>query len=690
MLGGVNRGAPSPWKHLAQRSDGPHSYLGPPYGASSPGSSMSRAVSTHRKRRSSLRAVVILSGVLSLVAPVGQSHQVAGAAGTDAAGTDPAGTDPELIDTISLSGTQPTALAVYETGNKLYVADDNGEDLIVIDGATRDVITTIDVGGSVFNVVVNETYGKVFVASSDNAFTTGINEGNGLISVIDAENDTLITQIDPAASVSPGNAGDYGFGHDEVHDKLYFSYFCPSCGSLGVVDVATNAVTPIVYDADPFFNGVGIWRIEVNTVTNVAYFPRYGSNVVLAVDGTTLDATPLDLDSTGGSGPLDIAVNEIENKVYLTMISVPGQGQIGILILDRDTGGFAFAGAEDLEPLVFNPASNTLFSGVQVGQRGAVVDGASDELTYVDLGGEGMGDGAVNGSTDNAYFVSFDGTFVVNGSTLRHRAFLTGAPPEGGLVASSVVVDESRNLVYAVNDDETGTVSVFQDGAIPPPTLSIDDVQVNESSYSTSNVTFTVQLSEATGRDVSFDYRTSSGSARSGVDFTATSGTKMISAGSRTKTVTVRVRGDLRDEPKETFTLDLTNPANATIADGQALATIHDDDLRPYLEIRNAGTTEGDSGRHRVFFKVVLFERSGKTISTGFATVPRSATSPSDFDARSGTLSIAPGTKSKMIFVHVRGDRHNESNERFSVKLQNPVNARFIDRNGTGTIRDDD
>jgi len=40
----------------------------------------------------------------------------------------------------------------------------------------------------------------------------------------------------------------------------------------------------------------------------------------------------------------------------------------------------------------------------------------------------------------------------------------------------------------------------------------------------------------------------------------------------------VTIRGDRTSEPNETFTLDLSNAANATIADAQRIGTITNDD----------------------------------------------------------------------------------------------------------------
>ena len=47
------------------------------------------------------------------------------------------------------------------------------------------------------------------------------------------------------------------------------------------------------------------------------------------------------------------------------------------------------------------------------------------------------------------------------------------------------------------------------------------------------------------------------------------------------------VNGDLLDEGDETFFLNLTNPSNATIADGQGLGTITNDDGAPGLSVND-------------------------------------------------------------------------------------------------------
>ncbi|MDP2773973.1 MAG: Calx-beta domain-containing protein [Nocardioides sp.] len=589
------------------------------------------------------------------------------------------------MDTVSLPGAQPLAVGVYEAGNKIYVADDNSGNLLVLDGTTREVLTTILVGAAVFDIAVDESMGKVYTASSDDLVTTGIGDGNGLVSVIDAGTDSIVAQIDPAGPDDPGRAKFFTFGHDEAQDRLYLTFYRPFGGAnIGVIG-ADNTFTTIGGEVA----ALGVSGIEVNSSTNTAYIAYNTGNDLVVIDGSTLDVTTEDLGHTGGHGPLDIAVNEMENKVYLTMMSVPGQGEIGLLALDRDNGTYVFRGADDLEPLTFNPATNRLFSGVQVGQHGAVVDGATDALTYVDLGGSGMGAGDVRQSTDNAYFASSDETFVVNGSTLRHRKF-SAAPTSGGVFASSVTIDQARGLVYVVNNDQDGIITVIHDSEIPAPTLSVNDLTIAERDAGSRAATLTVRLSEKTGRAVTFRYESTSGTATPDADYRTVAGTGTIPAESLTTSVTIPVLGDSVDEAGQTFFLDLTDPVNATIADSRGVVTIADDDPPAGVSIRNASTIEGDSGRHKMFFRVVLNAPSEKPVAVKFRTFNGTAKAPSDYTGKSGTVRFAKGVTAKRVYVYVKGDRRNEPREHFVVKLQGPVNASIADRSGRGLIRDDD
>jgi parallel beta-helix repeat protein len=111
-----------------------------------------------------------------------------------------------------------------------------------------------------------------------------------------------------------------------------------------------------------------------------------------------------------------------------------------------------------------------------------------------------------------------------------------------------------------------------------PPTISISDCAVAEGNAGQTPCTFTVSLSARSTSTVTVSYATANGTATAGSDYIAASGSLSFTPGSASQPLPVQVLGDLLVEPDETFFVNLSAPVNATIADGQGLGTIVDDD----------------------------------------------------------------------------------------------------------------
>ena len=174
-------------------------------------------------------------------------------------------------------------------------------------------------------------------------------------------------------------------------------------------------------------------------------------------------------------------------------------------------------------------------------------------------------------------------------------------------------------------------------------------------------------------------------------DYVPASGTLSFAPGQTTRFVNVIVNGDARNEANETFTVNLSGPVNATVADGQGVGTITDDDPLPALSINDVTITEGDSGTTTAGFAVSLSAVSGQTVTVAYATANGTATTAdADYVTASGTLTFSPGTTTQPVNVAVNGDEKNEANETFVVNLSGPANATISDTQGTGTIANDD
>src|SRR5207248_863860 len=94
----------------------------------------------------------------------------------------------------------------------------------------------------------------------------------------------------------------------------------------------------------------------------------------------------------------------------------------------------------------------------------------------------------------------------------------------------------------------------------------------------TTPMTFTVTVTPVnTTKDITVNYATIDGTATALSDYQPTSGTLKIQHGHATGTITVLVKGDTVFEGDENFFVNLSNPHNAVILQGQGVGTIHDD-----------------------------------------------------------------------------------------------------------------
>ncbi|MDQ4122089.1 MAG: DUF5050 domain-containing protein [Acidobacteriota bacterium] len=146
-------------------------------------------------------------------------------------------------------------------------------------------------------------------------------------------------------------------------------------------------------------------------------------------------------------------------------------------------------------------------------------------------------------------------TFFVN---------LSGAP-------INVAVADNQGIGTIINDDTT------------LPTLSINDVSLNEGNSGTTVFTFTVSLSPASTQTVTVNYATANNTAVAPGDYVSISPTALVfGPGETSKPISVSVIGDTAVEPNETFFVNLTTPSNAAISDNQGIGTIVNDDNCSY------------------------------------------------------------------------------------------------------------
>jgi hypothetical protein len=164
-------------------------------------------------------------------------------------------------------------------------------------------------------------------------------------------------------------------------------------------------------------------------------------------------------------------------------------------------------------------------------------------------------------------------------------------------------------------------------------------------------------------------------------------GTLTFQPGETAKTIQVAVAGDLLNEARETFFLNLSEAVNAGLPDNQAVAAIIDNDAKPRLTIDDVQVQENAGV---AVFTIRLAAVSGQVVQVNFMTSNRTARTPGDYTAVTNTITFQPGETTKTVEVPIIDDATAEGIETFFAKLSNPRNAILGDALGIGTIPDDD
>ena len=345
----------------------------------------------------------------------------------------------------------------------------------------------------------------------------------------------------------------------------------------------------------------------------------------------------------------------------------------------------------------------------------------SDTATVIDLAltdGSAQGGGrdyGVPAGTPGNLQVSLD-----NGQTWTDATRVTVPTGTTTVLVRTPVVDdrfgegdETFQLITTVVSGDvtpttpTGTATIVDNDPLPQ-TQAINDQRVNEGA---GTATFTITLSAPSDKTVTVDYSTSPGTATPGQDYTPVNGTLTFAPGETTKTVVVPIIEDLVYEGNENFSINLSNPVNATVSDPIGVGTIVDDgggttppgvtptDDTPHVaKVSDATATEGSP----LDFTVTLSNPSVTatdihvTPVSGTATVGTdTGTSLVSFDGGQtftpivgGVVTVPPGVDTFIVRVPTVDDITTEPVE--TLQLQARAPADDTPTTGTGTINDND
>ena len=190
-------------------------------------------------------------------------------------------------------------------------------------------------------------------------------------------------------------------------------------------------------------------------------------------------------------------------------------------------------------------------------------------------------------------FATANGTAIAGSDYIATSGALTFAPGEVEkpvvVLVNGDTVDEPQETYFLdISNVQNATVSssrgngfiVDDDG----PTVSVNDVAVTEGNAGTKAATFTLTLSGPSVEAIAVRVITTSGTANASADYNPINLVVVFQPGIVTRTFDVEIIGDTELESNETFLVNLTESFATTVADGQGVCTILDDDTLLMLE----------------------------------------------------------------------------------------------------------
>lgn len=247
--------------------------------------------------------------------------------------------------------------------------------------------------------------------------------------------------------------------------------------------------------------------------------------------------------------------------------------------------------------------------------------------------------------------------------------------------SSTTVIGSPGSAVVIISGDSS---------AASPGSLELSDATYVVA-QGTASVTITVDRVGGAGGAVAVEYGTNSGTASSGSDYTATSGSLQWASGDDTaKTFTVPLLQEAAFSGTKTFSVSISSPTGGASIGSSYSATVSIIGSQSPSE----GTFELSASSYSVQQSAgsvtVTVERvngSSGAVNVSYATANGTAVAGTDYTASSGTLQWASGdTTARTFNVPVSNSTAFSGTKTFTVLLSSPSAGASINAPGAATV----
>ena len=234
------------------------------------------------------------------------------------------------------------------------------------------------------------------------------------------------------------------------------------------------------------------------------------------------------------------------------------------------------------------------------------------------------------------------------------------------------LADETVTLTHEVSGGDYGTNAVTAEPVevviieTDTPTLSVSDARAGEAS---GQMAFTVTLSQASSEEVVVEYATADGTAEAGSDYSEASGKLTFAAETTTaQEIRVSIADDTVDEAEEeTFTVTLSDAANATLAGGvttlTVTGTIEDDDDPAVTVAFDRGSYTATEGGATATVTVRLSADPERTVEIPLSHTPGAGAGAGDYTGMTASVTFGSGETEQRLTLTATDDLVDEEEE---------------------------
>jgi hypothetical protein len=268
------------------------------------------------------------------------------------------------------------------------------------------------------------------------------------------------------------------------------------------------------------------------------------------------------------------------------------------------------------------------------------------------------------------------------------RSLIT-VPIMGDLVIErdEVFTVRLKNPVNATLKVSQATCLIINDDF---PILTAADILVREGDTSDKDVLLKICLSAPFFYPVFVEYQTVDDTASAPLDYTYRKGLVMFPPGVTNQSIYLTINGDKISESNEVFGIIFGGHTNCVINKNKISCEILDDDPLPAVSVSDSSCIEGDFGVQKMVFIVELSNISSEVVTVEYSVASDSASNGSDFEGKTGVLVFPPGLLTQTLFINIIGDRIDEVNESFILKLKSVSHGVIGRGEAFGLIIDDD